>query len=603
MQKLYATLLFWLALGAATAQTTFKKAIDPELPALDNTWAFGLCAQAFDDNTLYVGGFWHKGPARDKALLCALDASGNQLWAKTYASDVRNEQISDLARSADGNLLALVQRSNSSNVPLGLMKLSPTGDLIWARNYTSDCRRGGGLLPLADGFLICGAVPLSGGGQAPFALKIDADGNVLWNRVFEGLPGADNTFVGAALGPDGAIYLAGNYDYLLGPRSLLAKISPDGNLLWSFTYNVGQTAVFRDVVALPDGSVFVAGHIFSGETWLLHVDNQGLVQNSTRLGSSGFLDPSNVTLGAGGDVVLSLSGGTLAQVGPDGALRWAYHYNAPDNPQALNLFWATRLPDGGFWATGVESSLPDINYERIPLLRTGPTGRIEGCCNSAVNLESSPVQALRQAVALQTASTAPPQAYTIEVADWAPALRDVCAASSTLFSLSDTLLCPGECLRLELENELPGLRYTFLPPPGSEPDPNQPNTLCFRAEGTYSVGLEISDDICLDTVIFQKLEVKATPDAFPNAFSPNNDGMNDRFLPVFFCPTATMRLRIFNRWGELVFEGENPDQGWDGTHAGQPAPADVYVWALEYEAFREGRLQKIARRGDLTLLR
>jgi gliding motility-associated-like protein len=63
----------------------------------------------------------------------------------------------------------------------------------------------------------------------------------------------------------------------------------------------------------------------------------------------------------------------------------------------------------------------------------------------------------------------------------------------------------------------------------------------------------------------------------PSAFSPNNDGVNDAFnlIPL---NVVNYDLKIFNRWGELIFETMDAAQGWDGTAKGQLSPMDHYVY-------------------------
>jgi gliding motility-associated-like protein len=92
-------------------------------------------------------------------------------------------------------------------------------------------------------------------------------------------------------------------------------------------------------------------------------------------------------------------------------------------------------------------------------------------------------------------------------------------------------------------------------------------------------------------------------DDFPNAFTPNGDNSNDVFLPVFGCPALTLNLHVYNRWGNEVYHGTDPAQGWDGKVDGQPAPSDVYVWVLEYEVERDGVRSTLQERGQVTLIR
>jgi len=81
--------------------------------------------------------------------------------------------------------------------------------------------------------------------------------------------------------------------------------------------------------------------------------------------------------------------------------------------------------------------------------------------------------------------------------------------------------------------------------------------------------------ICNDANIF-----------IPNTFSPNKDGSNDIFYPRGKGLFTIKSMRIFNRWGEIVYERNNfaandATQGWDGMFKGAPAPSDVYVFTVE----------------------
>jgi gliding motility-associated-like protein len=90
----------------------------------------------------------------------------------------------------------------------------------------------------------------------------------------------------------------------------------------------------------------------------------------------------------------------------------------------------------------------------------------------------------------------------------------------------------------------------------------------------------------------------------PNTFSPNGDGINDRFQ--LFGKDGQVRsirrMMIWSRWGESVFEVKDGllNAGWDGTARGKQAPAGVYTWYAEVE-WVDGRSTFV--QGALTLIR
>ncbi|MBN8681488.1 MAG: gliding motility-associated C-terminal domain-containing protein [Chitinophagales bacterium] len=93
------------------------------------------------------------------------------------------------------------------------------------------------------------------------------------------------------------------------------------------------------------------------------------------------------------------------------------------------------------------------------------------------------------------------------------------------------------------------------------------------------------------------------PDQVPNAFTPNGDNINDRFSPVLgACELEVLELRIYARWGELVFQGFNNTETWDGlTLNGTDAVGDVYAYTLEYRLPNEQQVRLL--KGEVTLIR
>lgn len=118
----------------------------------------------------------------------------------------------------------------------------------------------------------------------------------------------------------------------------------------------------------------------------------------------------------------------------------------------------------------------------------------------------------------------------------------------------------------------------------------------FCGESTETLSLVQSDF---------SVKEKCVPEGYfcvnmPDVFSPNGDQTNDGFSPVIICPdVSNYNLKIFNRWGELVYETNDPTAEWDGNFSSNPQPMDVYAWLVSYDV--EG--MSIQRSGELTLVR
>jgi gliding motility-associated-like protein len=102
--------------------------------------------------------------------------------------------------------------------------------------------------------------------------------------------------------------------------------------------------------------------------------------------------------------------------------------------------------------------------------------------------------------------------------------------------------------------------------------------------GYYAVSLVVENTIgCTDTLSsFILIESDGTI-TLPNIFTPNGDGVNDRFVPFEAFPGKWV-LTIFNRWGSEVFSSTNLVQGWNG----EEAPSGTYYWVIEPRDGQQG---------------
>jgi gliding motility-associated-like protein len=94
---------------------------------------------------------------------------------------------------------------------------------------------------------------------------------------------------------------------------------------------------------------------------------------------------------------------------------------------------------------------------------------------------------------------------------------------------------------------------------------------------------------------------KTGPDIFvPSGFTPNNDGLNDKIYPICVGITKLEYFRVFNRWGQLVFQTSRIGEGWDGRVRGQIQDTNNYVYMVQGTDY-SGRV--IFKKGNIMLIR
>lgn len=107
---------------------------------------------------------------------------------------------------------------------------------------------------------------------------------------------------------------------------------------------------------------------------------------------------------------------------------------------------------------------------------------------------------------------------------------------------------------------------------------------------------------CRDSIT-KSIKVEDKVNIFvPNAFTPNNDGDNDDFRPVFLSvDDKRYSFMVFNRWGELIYQTTEVLDAWDGRHNGEPVPNGVYVYRVTYK--EKNGFGVFTKEGQVTVIR
>ncbi len=228
----------------------------------------------------------------------------------------------------------------------------------------------------------------------------------------------------------------------------------------------------------------------------------------------------------------------------------------------------------------------------------------------------------------------PPYSYSVDGIDFQTdsVLIDIPAGTydvtvmdtmGCMVSQSATIREPLELIALPGEDLTVNLGYSIQIPAEHYP-PNKPVTVewsptdslsctdCFMPYAnpavTTTYTMTITDwNGCVDSALITVFVDPKRPIYIPNAFSPNNDGVNDVFT-AYSGPAARriQRMQVFNRWGDRVFDGANipmgelSNAGWNGRFKGEDLNPGVYVYVIDVE-FVDSVVESY--RGDIALLR
>lgn len=116
--------------------------------------------------------------------------------------------------------------------------------------------------------------------------------------------------------------------------------------------------------------------------------------------------------------------------------------------------------------------------------------------------------------------------------------------------------------------------------------------------GTYAVEIALGPCTIHDSVVVEGNELTLFA---PNTFTPDGDGINDRFRPIGE-HIGNLSLLVFDRWGELVYTSNDPSVSWDGTFNGSAVPTGVYAYSIEYRNICSGT-GRIRQFGHVLVLR
>ena len=588
-------------------------------------------------------------------LVKVQDISGVPLWSKKIPLDgaiyLANGGESEALVAPGGKLVmgmgasSFTQTFSENN--LCMVALDTAGNFSWGNNYCFSClgpydATMGNFIPVSDGgYLFCGSLQypgLTGPGRDILLMKVDSVGLLQWAKGYD-LSDSTNFFMdmGAQVAelPNGHFAVVGQTINVLGGPNLGVVMETD---------SAGLFVRARHVSLPPDAQQVLLKH-------LAPVDSDRIVVQATSIGP-GIIPPYTEN-----NLLFQVSLGS-------GQVDWQYNYFTEILSDGSSPFDGFSPLPGGYAMVPNFVQIPTDVYSW--LIVTDLDGRTACQTPVSLLVEADSLVEVTdyfpEIKSLQGVADFPVTAedfedYTIDI----PILdlgNSEFFCEPTFKTLDATVpgaesyLWSTEATTPVIVAEVPGtyfvedtshaecwilrdtISFQILPPPnvgigvdttgfcesgiitliagaiGAETltwsTGETSGAIQVTAAGTYSL---TGVNMCGTTTATLTLTL---PDCtgqpadcrieFPNAFTPDGDGLNDKYKPLSDCEIyAEYRFRIYSRWGQLVYESTDPSTGWDGNYEDKPMPSDLFAWILEYRFPNEE--EPTLEKGEVTLLR
>ncbi|MCC7223598.1 MAG: gliding motility-associated C-terminal domain-containing protein [Chitinophagales bacterium] len=550
--------------------------------------------------------------------LIKLDSGYQVEWSKYYGGFQEERGLVIYQTPDNGYIIGGSTMSyGAGGKDIYIIKTTETGAIVWQQIM------GGSLddtnldiKPIADGYILANAVSSYGNGSYDInVMKLNLSGNIIWSKLIGG-PNSDNPT---------AIQTTANGDIIVGGHTLnwgvgdwdimLTRLTTDGDLVWCKVYGNNGIDFIRQMITTNDGNYMIFGYgtqyaFGSDDIYIAKMTPDGDILWAKSYGSEiQDWNPFHGSIPIAED-----SEGSLIFTGEknDGINRDILFVktsqtaeNAICDEAALNFIFTAVTPNIIDLTPNVvvAGTIADITimsgtYDDISVY-------VPNCddnnCTTADSYDASICTCLNTPIAppncddnnCTTADSYDASICTCLNTPIAPPNCDDnnCTTAdsydASICTCLNTPIAPPNCddNNCNTTDSYDASICTCLNTPIAPPncDDNDPNTI-----DSY----DFQTCLCVRTSLINNL--------IPNAFSPNHDGVNDE-LRVIGLGISTMNLKIFNRWGQIVFSSDTQNVGWDGTYKGRMQEIGVYVYVLTYTTADQPNVSQ-QKKGNITLL-
>ncbi|WP_232054710.1 PEGA domain-containing protein [Thermococcus sp. 2319x1] len=385
-------------------------------------WARAV-ALAENGDIIVAGGTESFGAGGYDVWVLRLDENGNVKWAKTYGGS-GDDRAFAVAVAPNGDIIVAGETKSfgAGGYDVWVLRLDENGNVRWQKTYGGSGDDGAYAVAVAPNgdIIVAGYTYSFGPGWEDFwVLRLDENGNVRWQKTYGGTY-MDKAYA-VAIAPNGDIIVAG-YTASFGAGGYnvwVLRLDADGNVKWQKTYG-GNDYDWAYAVALAEnGDIIVAGYTYSfgagyDDVWVVRLDENGNVRWQKTYGGSYYDEAFAVALAENGDIIVAGYTASFGAGGYDvwvlrldenGNVKWQKTYGGSNDDRAFAValaengdiivaghtggfdagiwdFWVLRLPEDG--------SLPDCSFCGDSTARIENTGAQVGLTGARV--EASPAK-------------------------------------------------------------------------------------------------------------------------------------------------------------------------------------------------------------------
>jgi len=328
-------------------------------------------ALAPNGDIILAGETWSFGagtPDHSNAWVLRLDGEGNVKWQKTYGGS-GDDGVNAVALAPNGDIIVAGYTTSfgAGGNDFWVLRLDANGNVKWQKTYGGGGDDGATSIAIApNGDIIVAGYTTSfgAGGNDIWVLRLDENGNIKWQKTYGGST-LDEAYA-VALAPNGDVIVAGHtYSFGAGYEGVwVLRLDENGNIKWQKTYEGDNNDGANALAIAPNGDIIVAGYTWSfgagwEDFWVLRLDENGNIKWQKTYGGSNIDVARAIALAPNGDIIVA---GYTTSFGAGGFDFWVLRLDE-NGGQGVDLAWLKCGIDSNATIITTDASMKETNAQ------------------------------------------------------------------------------------------------------------------------------------------------------------------------------------------------------------------------------------------------